>query len=435
MVMASPKIQQMADPIVSGQTFVHIFNADTTDDIGENSFDGYETGRDEVTLSMRKRGRSVNIIQDHSLIVGNHAAVLELSSEDTELLREYTKNSGILYEPFVCDIRAVIDGRHTYFGPYEFQVRQEITGLNRIDDAIRPQEVLLDELYADVQRLRTDIESRLLPEPFGNDLQALMINGVVPDWRSIYTAVKNIIRPGNEHVGIEADDDNEQIRISSLASTAGVVRELTVPPTGTPPRTVVLPVDYREYEIIFLNWSDGNTDVELSFSTDLLPVTGERVYKSEGLGRVTWNAEARSFRLTAGVSGDDGFRPAELYDIGTTRAASVVPITQLDIDIHFGFASSRAPLVSELSENAYTHNVVDITDSTTAAGQYFVIMMPVARHIAILRNPLGVNVIRFLQGRHRDTGRGDVQALFTRSPCSPAHVPLQPDNRLGGCNA
>lgn len=93
-------------------------------------------------------------------------------------------------------------------------------------------------------------------------------------------------------------------------------REISIAPTGSPARTITLPADYRTtYDLIYINWPDNDGDVEVSLSIDLLPTTGTRQYRSAGRGRVTWNATARTFVLS-GMSGNEGFRNAELYQAG-----------------------------------------------------------------------------------------------------------------------
>lgn len=65
----------------------------------------------------------------------------------------------------------------------------------------------------------------------------------------------------------------------------------------------------------------------------------------------------------------------------------------IDTQLYYGFAATATPDLSELTNRHVTNTIQHVTDSTTDTDQYFVLMLPVAHTIAILRNPLGANVI------------------------------------------
>lgn len=130
-------IKKIPKRIVTGETFSFTFNEESVEDITSTSFDNvYGVGETEddsrIQLSMRKRGSRVNIIMDKILVRNPDGGVdLNLAQEDTELLRPYVKYGGVFFEPFVCDIRVrYLNGSVKFFGPYEFMVRQSITGTN-----------------------------------------------------------------------------------------------------------------------------------------------------------------------------------------------------------------------------------------------------------------------------------------------------------------
>lgn len=120
-----------------------------------------------------------------------------------------------------------------------------------------------------------------------------------------------------------AQREVDAVEATVAALPAG--RELSVMPTGDPARLITLPVNYREFDIIFLNWPDSGGDVEVSLSIDLLPADANRAYRSGGNGRVEWNPTARTFTLS-GARGGAAFRPAELYQAGVAVGTGGGPL-------------------------------------------------------------------------------------------------------------
>ena len=125
-------LQKLVATIVGGQTFTLILNSTNTDDIGTMSF----TSANSVTMSMRPQGQDFNLIEDKVLTHTASSATIKLTNQETTELQAYAPDSGIVYIPFVFDIRALKNENEDneeikYFGPYQVMLRQSITGTNR----------------------------------------------------------------------------------------------------------------------------------------------------------------------------------------------------------------------------------------------------------------------------------------------------------------
>ena len=91
-------------------------------------------GVSAAKVSVRRRGDRHNLIIDKSCTFTNSSVTIAFTHTETTFLQAYSAESGIEYERFVFDIELEYtdqsDGPQ-FYGPFEIQVRQRITGLNR----------------------------------------------------------------------------------------------------------------------------------------------------------------------------------------------------------------------------------------------------------------------------------------------------------------
>ena len=210
---------------------------------------------------------------------------------------------------------------------------------------------------ADSKLDQSEVDARIAPyaraTPTGTIDDAQIPNGIARD-TEVTTAVEGEARLR------DAADTALGARIDDLP--AG--REISIRPSGSPAREITLPADYRSYDIVFLNWVDSGVDVEVSLSADLLPETGTRTYRSAGRGRITWTASSRKLVLT-GVSGQDGFRTAELYQAGVSNAAGLNQ-AQVDARAALRYTDAEKSKLAAIAANAEVNVQADWTETDTA---------------------------------------------------------------------
>ena len=87
-------------------------------------------------------------------------------------------------------------------------------------------------------------------------------------------------------------------------------RKTSITPSGSNNRTLQMPADFKTYDFVFIEWLDGQS-IEISLDIAHIPSTGNRVYRSGGSRRVTWNSSTLQFTIDG-----SSFIGAGLYETG-----------------------------------------------------------------------------------------------------------------------